>query len=239
MGLAWVFFDLGGTLLNEDALADAIYTSAYKRLAEAGASLSWEGLRALAEELIVRRVDGRGGFAHILRQVCRRSLDQQPAEKTAEMVMGDYRELVTRLYADYVTAYPEAPLVLGELRSRHRLGVVSNHIREARTYLAEKWRIASFFDAVIISSEVGVSKPDPGIFRIALERASCQPYEALMVGDRYDNDIGPARKIGMRTVRVQQGPLHLQRPMAGEEADAEAVRLAELPPIIRRISAET
>lgn len=49
-------------------------------------------------------------------------------------------------------------------------------------------------DLVIASAEEGVSKPNPKIFEIALQRAQCEANKAIMIGDRIDNDIVPAKK---------------------------------------------
>ena len=48
-------------------------------------------------------------------------------------------------------------------------------------------------------------KPDPAIFRYALSVAGCAPEQALMIGDRLDNDIFPAKALGMKTLRITQG----------------------------------
>lgn len=68
-----------------------------------------------------------------------------------------------------------------------------------------KWRFEEYIDLVIASAEEGVSKPDKRIFEIALERSGCKPENAVMVGDRIDNDIVPAKHIGMKTIWVKQG----------------------------------
>ena len=59
----------------------------------------------------------------------------------------------------------------------------------------QKW---VFFD-------LGSTLLDPRMFRLALARAGCQPEEAIMVGDRLDNDITPAKRLGMETVWIRQG----------------------------------
>lgn len=60
-------------------------------------------------------------------------------------------------------------------------------------------------DLAIASAEEGVSKPDPRIFEIALGRADCKAEHAVMIGDRIDNDVVPAKKMGMKTVWIRQG----------------------------------
>lgn len=67
------------------------------------------------------------------------------------------------------------------------------------------WGIGKYFDLVIASADEGVEKPNTEIFKIALERANCLPENAVMVGDRIDNDILPAKKLGIKTVWLKQG----------------------------------
>ena len=69
----------------------------------------------------------------------------------------------------------------------------------------DNWGIGKYFDVVMASAEAGCAKPDPKIFSMALDKAGCEPKDAIMVGDRLDNDIIPAKKMGMKTVWVRQG----------------------------------
>ena len=55
------------------------------------------------------------------------------------------------------------------------------------------------------AAEAGCAKPDLRIFKMALQKAKCEPNEAVMVGDRLDNDIVPAKELGMKTIWVRQG----------------------------------
>ena len=81
----------------------------------------------------------------------------------------------------------------------------------------EKLGLLKHIDLVIASAEEGVAKPDLRIFQIALARADCKPEEAVMVGDRIDNDIIPANKIGMTTVWIRQGFGGLAKPQTAAE----------------------
>jgi len=56
---------------------------------------------------------------------------------------------------------------------------------------------------VVVSSEVGLRKPDEGIFRIALESLGLQPDEVLMVGNRVSADILGGNRVGMQTVLIK------------------------------------
>ena len=85
----------------------------------------------------------------------------------------------------------------------------------------------------LCSFELGLEKPDSAIFSLALERAGCAPSEAVMIGDRLDNDIRPARQLGWRTVRVAQGFARLQSPRdSWDEPDLTADSLADVTPAL-------
>ncbi|MBQ3168432.1 MAG: HAD family hydrolase, partial [Clostridia bacterium] len=55
------------------------------------------------------------------------------------------------------------------------------------------------------SAEAGCTKPDRAIFELALKAAGCEAEESVMVGDRLDNDMLPAKEIGMKTVWIRTG----------------------------------
>ena len=67
------------------------------------------------------------------------------------------------------------------------------------------WGVLQYFDVVAASAEAGYEKPDLRICKLALEQAGCNPQNAIMVGDRLENDIAPARQLGMKTIWVRQG----------------------------------
>ena len=73
---------------------------------------------------------------------------------------------------------------------------------------------------ILSSEEEGISKPNPELFLRALERSGCPAENAWMIGDRPDNDIAPAKALGMKTVRVRQGLGGLM-PVTSEELKAD------------------
>jgi HAD superfamily hydrolase (TIGR01549 family) len=106
--------------------------------------------------------------------------------------------------------YPGVAELLASLSSRFKLGVIANQSAGTEERLTS-WGLRDHFSLVFASTELGLSKPDPRIFAAASEAAQCTPAEAVMVGDRLDNDIGPAKAQGWRTVRVLQGFSRFQR----------------------------
>ena len=118
--------------------------------------------------------------------------------------------------SDDEIVYPEAEECLRELSKRYKIGIIANQNPGSRERL-EKMGLLKYIDIVVASAEEGVAKPDLRIFRIALERAACKPEEAVMVGDRIDNDIIPAKKIGMKTVWIKQGFGKYYKPNSAED----------------------
>lgn len=74
-----------------------------------------------------------------------------------------------------------------------------------------------------------MAKPDPRIFIEALRQSSCIPAETVMIGDRFDNDIMPAKKLGMHTVWAKQGNTKYCTPTSEADTPEYTVeKLAEL-----------
>ncbi len=91
------------------------------------------------------------------------------------------------------------------LRPRYRTALLSNAWDDLRGYLTGRWGIADAFNELVISAEVGVTKPDPRIYHLALERLGVQPGEAVFVDDFKEN-IEAARALGIHTVHFQSRP---------------------------------
>ena len=102
-------------------------------------------------------------------------------------------------------ADPEAEAALTLLAVRGiRAAVISNSNGSVRSILTELG-LARHLEFVLDSAEVGVEKPDPRIFRIALERAQVEPDDAVYVGDLYSVDVLGARAAGMDAVLLDPG----------------------------------
>ena len=114
------------------------------------------------------------------------------------------------------------------MRRASGLGVIANQSPGTSERL-EEYGLLHYFEVCVSSGDVGIEKPDPAIFHLALEQAGCVPTESVMLGDRLDNDIRPAKALGFRTVRVLQGPHRFQQPREDAETpDATVADLDEL-----------
>lgn len=123
------------------------------------------------------------------------------------------------------TADPEAEAALGLLRGAGlRAAVISNSNGSVRGLL-EALGLARHLDFVIDSAEVGVEKPNPAIFRLALARAGLEPAEVVYVGDLYSVDVLGARAVGMGTVLLDPGGCWGERGCPAARGLLAAVRL--------------
>lgn len=100
--------------------------------------------------------------------------------------------------------------ILDELRSRgRRVTALSNFSAEAWPWATARFPFLGWFEGVVISGEVGVAKPDPAIYRIAIERLALEPERTLFVDDMPVN-VEAARACGIEAV-VFEGPEQLRR----------------------------
>ena len=115
-----------------------------------------------------------------------------------------YGAEIPKWYGELEKLYPDTKMILEILSQKYKLGVIANQVAGTKDRL-DNWGIGKYFDVVVASAEAGCSKPDLKIFNLALEQAGCKLNEAVMIGDRLDNDVVPAKQLGMKTVWVRQG----------------------------------
>ena len=129
--------------------------------------------------------------------------------------------------------YPDVRLALSGLRDMGVwVGVVGNQTKRAGGLLRGLDLPADF---IATSDDWGVQKPDTAFFDKVVEVAACPPDEIVYVGDRIDNDITPAKKVGMRTAYIQRGPwgwIHRDRKDVAELSDWIIQDLTELSGIV-------
>jgi putative hydrolase of the HAD superfamily len=100
-------------------------------------------------------------------------------------------------------AYPESEEVLRQLQSRYELAVVSSFDARLRMILRQLG-LSKYFRHIFVSSELGVDKPNPEIFRRALRLADREAAEVLHVGDDPERDWKPARSVGLTIFELQR-----------------------------------
>jgi len=118
-------------------------------------------------------------------------------------IAESYADIITEIYVrDYPTVYapiPGAVSVVEELSKRYQIGVVSNSMPDVQYRKLETLGLRNTLSCIILSEEIGIRKPESGIFLHAAQLLGRQPAECLFVGDSYTSDIVGAKKAGMQT----------------------------------------
>lgn len=148
----------------------------------------------------------------------------------ADAVADRMHGILTEVQPEY-SAYEEVQEVLDGLRDRGlRLAVVSNWEPDLPDVLMRAG-LDGRFDVVVASAAVRAAKPDPRIFRIALDAMGISPSEAVHVGDSYEADVRGARGAGVH-------PVLLDRDLLYHDVDCDLIRnLRELPAVLDRLEA--
>lgn len=177
----FIFFDIGYTLVNEDKV--------------------W--IERCREQAETRQAWDLGITADTLMQDVKTASIQFKSQWKS--VIAKYGFTQSAKYKSKLeTLYGDTCLVLEKLSKQFRLGIIANQSGDLSERL-RSWQIDKYFTTVVSSADYGISKPDERLFTIALEKSNCPANSAVMVGDRLDNDILPAKKLGFQTVRIKQG----------------------------------
>lgn len=119
--------------------------------------------------------------------------------------------------------------LLKRLRERFRLGVVSNFYGNVPV-ICRDGGLADSLETILDSTRFGKAKPEPEIFLAALYKIGLPPCDVVFVGDSYERDMIPARRLGMKAVWLK-GP-NPRRPPNADPVDAFITNLTQLESII-------
>lgn len=108
--------------------------------------------------------------------------------------------------------YPEVQSVLKTLQRSYPLGLITNGLSCLQRFKIEQSGLGHFFQATVITADIGTRKPEPAAFETILERLNVRADQALMVGNSVGGDIGGAQAVGMKAILIDRGELHDVRP---------------------------
>lgn len=230
-----VFFDLDETLLDDERTALAALTETCRWAGEQRPGLDVDLLRSTYQAVnhsfwhsYDQRRETRTGdeIRHAMwlegLTVC-----AMPDADFAEELSQTYHAMRDKTYALFDDAMP----CLTALRPHYTLGLLTNGASSLQRAKVNALGLEAHVDYVVVAGEVGISKPDAGIFHHALSLAGCEPREAAMVGDLLDRDILGAMNAGLLPVWINR---HGELGEEGEDglvpATARVNRAANTPP---------
>jgi len=197
-----ILFDLDDTLFDHAATARAaLAATAAGRPALHGVALEdlYQRYSDLLEEMHPRVMRGEMAYLAAREQRFQRllapyegRLSGAESQRVAALHYGHYQQLRQPVAG--------ARALLQRLKPAYQIGIVTNN----RT--AEQWeklrflKLDTLVDALITSEDVGVLKPDPAIYQVALQRLRASPAQTVMVGDNWSADVLGALAVGIRPV---------------------------------------
>jgi putative hydrolase of the HAD superfamily len=93
--------------------------------------------------------------------------------------------------------------LIPRLKDEYKLAILSNHTKEWSLFMMREFDFFKHFHQIIFSCDVGLRKPDPRIYRLALEKLDSEPGECLFVDDKKRNTDG-AEEIGMKSITLEE-----------------------------------
>src|SRR3984893_7152923 len=237
-----LLFDFGGTLdANGVAWKERFY-SLYRAEGLDMAADAFESSFFAADSPLVGGLPPAtdlSGTVHALvanleAELARRSADTGKAGIADEGSDCDHSARVaSRFLSEASAAFARNRPVLAELRERYRLGIVSNFYGNLEA-VCHGAGLAPLFATIVDSHRVGAEKPDPAIFRAALEPLRAMAETTLLVGDSLRRDREGARRIGMRFLWIAPREVQASEVQAAKEPLDHAViaRLGDLAEIL-------
>lgn len=207
MEIKWIGFDLDDTLFNGTLLVEKARQASVRMMIEYGLPVPEEYSIQLLNEIV--KEFGPNNEFHLDNLMIR--LKNDPKHRisaainnnkfVAAGVMGYHREKVK-----HFKPFKDVIKTLEKLRSlKIKTAIITDGSPKKQYEKILRLKIENLVDAIIISDEVAVRKPNPELFAFFLEKYQCKPTEVIYVGDRLERDIKPANKNGIITVLVHRG----------------------------------
>jgi HAD superfamily hydrolase (TIGR01509 family) len=229
-----VLFDLDDTLFDHECCAREALAAVHEshECFRSATFADFERAHAgLLEELHVQVLAGELDLDAARVERFRRLIERTAA---ADCSPADAARVYRACYSRARRAISGAQPLLVALRPRVRIGIVSNNVLVEQREKMRLCGLDTLVDALVVSEEAGVSKPDPEIFRVALQRLNAAPDQSVMIGDSWTSDVAGARAAGIPAVWFNRAGRPSPDPDAGVyelralEPIADAIELITL-----------
>jgi HAD superfamily hydrolase (TIGR01662 family) len=141
-------------------------------------------------------------------------------EKSSRATVEEATRMFRETYQASRQIVPGTIALLEALRPHVKIGIVTNNILVEQQEKLRYLGLEAHVDALVVSEEVGIVKPEAGIFRVALERLQCSAEETVMIGDAWQNDIIGARAAGIRAIWLNRYGVPCPDPSLASEISA-------------------
>jgi len=224
-----ILIDVGGVIFNEDELYKAYFEFVKTQIRQSGVDITDGEFSRAAEQCIL---NFEPHFTRAL--VC--SFIDAGEKRCDDIVSAANRYVKDWVIQNRQQLNPGIEEVLKTLSKDYRIALAGNQPTVVKDILKERG-LLDYFTTTDVSEDIGKAKPDPGFFEYILHKIGVESREAIMIGDRLDNDIIPAKKMGMMTILVKVGAYAVLEPRnPGEIADRVVTAISELPGAVTDIA---
>ena len=195
--ISYIFFDIDDCLFPSTEFSNLARKNAVRAMIRLGLQHDEETVY----KLLLKIIEEKGSnFPNHFDLLLKRLKVNNPGKYIAAAVAAYHDTKAS------ILPYPEVPDVILSLRENGaKIFVASDGIEIKQWDKLIRMGIGIFFDGVFVSENLKVSKDKSDFYRKILKQVKAKPEECLMVGDRENRDILPAKKIGMKTFRVLRG----------------------------------
>jgi HAD superfamily hydrolase (TIGR01549 family) len=189
----WIFFDIGDVLVNEDRLRFNLFRILEEHLKAHAIDLSFEEILACREDLILDHADESPHYTMAKMYL---------PEKVYEAWRHDIKNYIHHHLTRDLILVPGIDKVVHKLSRTYSLGLIADQPHEIVDFLKRK-KLLDLFKVQALSGLITINKPAKKIFEFAVNQAGCSFGKCVMIGDRIDRDILPAKQLDMRTIQVR------------------------------------
>jgi HAD superfamily hydrolase (TIGR01549 family) len=221
-----ITFDFGDTLATGKLDAETYKKRLLNYIHSLGYAVSEVSLKKAIDGMLVK-----------LRKEREKNLEPMFEELYAGVLyklgIATSEEILSHIYELYLQSFPSqvipgAEEALAALQGRYKLAVISNATSNFPRHTLAKYDLNKFFHVVVVSRDIGIRKPDPRIFKYALEKLQVKPQHAIHVGNSMKSDVVGAKRTGMKAVWIKG-----EEEQILEEPDYVINSITDLPRILK------
>ncbi|MDD5337167.1 MAG: HAD hydrolase-like protein [Candidatus ainarchaeum sp.] len=220
-----LFFDIDDVIFPSTEFSNLARRNALNAMIELGLDADYEKVARKLEEVIREKGSNYSNhFDYLLEKL---GVEKEKRARFVAAAVGSYHNTKAS-----IQPYPDAPFALLKLREKYPLYVASEGIAVKQWDKLICMRLALLFSDAFVSEDLGVGK-SPGFYRKIAGMVGAKASECVMIGDREEKDIGPAKEAGWKTVRVRRKGAKYSE--GKSSADAEIKSLSELAKALEKI----
>lgn len=192
-----VLFDLDQTLINFMKMKSESCKSALDAMVKNGLKIDKKiGIKKLMDTYLRFGIESDIAFTKFL---------EEQTGKADEKILQAGIDAYLKTKPNFLKPYPYVLEILEYLKSLNvKLGIVTDAPKTKATHRMKAINIIHFFDFIITFDDTGEKKPSNRPFKLAMEKLNLHPEEILFVGDSMTRDIRPAKKLGMKVLRIRR-----------------------------------